>query len=204
MIEHVDAALTALVRAAVGPEVALRAEPPGPELAGDGAVLSLFLHRVVEDLTARAAAWTDELDEQGRVVARVLPPRRYRFCYLVTAWAAAGRAAEHACLGAVLAAMAPHRHVPVRYLPPPLRTGPSIELDVAHPDLPGVAADLWPSFGVPPRAGLDVVLTATLTPAALGPLATPPSTVDLGVAGGPPPAPPPSPAPAVPGRRIRE
>ncbi|WP_410586161.1 Pvc16 family protein [Amycolatopsis sp. lyj-23] len=203
MLEHVDAALTALVRAAVPPGVTLRPDPPGPDLGGDGEVLSVFLHRVVEDLTARAAAWSDELDEQGRVVARVLPPRRYRFCYLITAWAPA-REAEHARLGAVLAAMAPLLHVPGEYLPAPLRAGPAVGLDVAHPDLPGVAADLWTSFGVPPRTGLDVVLTVTMTPAALGPLPAAPSTVDLGVAGGPPPQPVPEAAAVPPARRIRE
>ncbi|WP_329056783.1 DUF4255 domain-containing protein [Amycolatopsis sp. NBC_01488] len=202
-MEHVDAALTALVRAAVPAGMALRSDPPGPDLAEGGEALSVFLHRVVEDLTARAAAWTDDLDQQGRVMARVLPPRRYRFCYLITAWAA-DRDAEHARLGAVLAAMAPHLHVPAQYLPPPLRTGPAIDLDVAHPDLPGVAADLWASFGVPPRAGLDVVLTVTVTPPVIGPLAAPPSTLDLGASGRPPRQPEP-PAPAnPPSRRIRE
>jgi Pvc16 N-terminal domain len=202
-MQHVDAALTALVRSAVPGSVELRFDPPGRDLLTSGEAISLFLHRIVEDVAARAASWTDELDERGRVLARVLPPRRYRFCYLITAWAT-DRAAEHRRLGDVLAALAPHLHVPAEYLPPALRDGPPVDLDVAHPELPGVASDLWTSLRMPPRTGLDVVLSLTTTPVVVAPLDAPPSTVDLGAHGGVPEPARPSTVADPPRRQIRE
>jgi hypothetical protein len=198
VIHHVDAAVTALVRSALPDDVDVRLDPPGS--GGDGVLV--FLHRVAEDVAARAASWTDELDERGRVVARMLPPRRYRFCYAVTA-CADDRAVEHAHLGAVLDTLACLLHVPVECLPPELRSGPPIDLDVAHPDLPGLSADVWATFGVPPRTFLDVVLSVTLTPKVVTPLAAPPSAVDLGVADARP-SPAPVAAATPPTHRIRE
>jgi hypothetical protein len=200
VIHHVDAAVTALLRTALPDEVDVRIDQPGADLPGD--TVLVFLHRVVEDVTARAASWSDELDERGRVVARTLPPRRYRFCYAITAWAE-DRTVEHARLGAVLDTLAGLLHVPVECLPPFLRSGPPIDLDVAHPDLPGLSADLWAVFGVPPRSFLDVVLSVTLTPKVITPLAAPPSEVDLGV-GAPVPTPAPVSAATPPQHRIRE
>lgn len=204
MIHHVDTAIVALVRSALPDGVEVRLDPPTPELAAAPAndVVTVFLHRVQEDVAVRASSWTDELDERGRVVARTPAPRRYRFCYMVTAWGR-DRTAEHARLGAVLAAMARCLHVPVECLPPELRAGPPIGLDVAHPDLPRLTADGWTSFAVSPRTCLDVVLNVTLTPPVVGPLPAPPAEVSLGVR-------PESPAPPVPAaaerprRRIRE
>jgi Pvc16 N-terminal domain len=199
VIHHVDAAVTALLRSALPEGVDVRIEPFTVASRGDAVVA--FLHRVVEDVTARAASWSDELDERGRVVARTLPPRRYRFCYAITAWAD-DRAVEHARLGAVLDTLACLLHVPVECLPPQLRSGPPIDLDVAHPDLPGLSADLWAVLGVPPRSFLDVVLSVTLTPKVITPLAPPPSEVDLGVRA---PVPTPAPVSALPPQhRIRE
>lgn len=200
MIHHVDAAVTALVRSALPDDVDVRVDQPGAEPAGDAVLV--FLHRVVEDVAARAASWSDELDERGRVVARTLPPRRYRFCYAVTAWAG-DRTVEHARLGAVLDTLACLLHVPVECLPPHLRSGPPVDLDVAHPDLPGLSADVWAAFGVPPRSFLDVVLSVTLTPKVVTPLPAPPGEVDLGVRAEAP-TPPVVPAAEPPRHRIRE
>jgi hypothetical protein len=203
VIQHVDTVVAALIRSAVPTGVDVRTDPPGTPTPGPaGDVVSVFLHRVEEDVAARAASWTDELDECGRVVARRLPARRYRFCYLVTA-SGADRGSEHARLGEVLVALAGWFQVPVEYVPPALRTGPPIDLDVAHPGLPGVSADLWTSFGVAPSTCLDVVLSVTLTPQAVAPLPAPPAEVVLGVAGEPPARVPPALADP-PRRRIRE
>lgn len=196
MIQHVDAALTALIRSALPGEVDVRLDLPG------AAPVSVFLHRVEEDVAARVASWSDELDERGRVVARSLPPRRYRFCYAVTA-SATDRTVEHTRLGAVLDTLSGLLHVPAECLPPPLRAGPPIDLDVAHPGLPGLPADLWAAFGVAPRAFLDVVLSLTPAPTLVTPLAAPPGEVDLGVRGEGP-VPPPAAAAEPLRHRIRE
>jgi hypothetical protein len=197
VIHHVDAAVIALIRSALPSDVDVRLD--SLDASSDGVLV--FLHRVAEDVAARAASWSDELDERGRVVARTLPPRRYRFCYAVTS-RATDRLVEHSRLGAVLDTLACLLHVPVEFLPPSLRSGPPIDLDVAHPDLPGLSADVWATVGVVPRSFLDVVLSVTLTPKVITPLAAPPRAVDLGVGG--PPAVAPAVAAEPPTHRIRE
>jgi hypothetical protein len=201
MLHHVDDALGSWLRLALPPEVDVLVAPPTRDwaLTVPGTVVNLFPHRIQEDVDVRAASWSDELDGQGRVIARALPPRRYRFCYLLTVWAGDGNG-EHEVLGTLLAAMARVDRLPCDGLP----VVGTVALDVAHPHLPGVTADLWTALGIPPRSHLDVVVTATLAAGSATPLHAPPSEVSLGVVGEGPPKPDPRPAVAKPARRIRE
>ncbi|MCS7477123.1 DUF4255 domain-containing protein [Umezawaea endophytica] len=205
MFHLLDDALESLVRSAVPGALDVRVDPPDATWARSeqDAVVDLFLHRVVEDVEARAASWTDAVDDHGRVTARTPPRRRYRCCYLVTAWCG-DRRAEHALLGAVLEALATHVRLPDEHLPDALRdNGTPVELDVAHPALPSVSAETWSALGVAPRAHLDVVLTAVLAPARSA-VAEPPSVVDLGVRRDAAVPAPRRNTPPPPSRRIRE
>ncbi len=197
MLHHLDAALTSLVRAVLPRAADVRLGPPED---APGESVSLFLHRVEEDVAVRASSWTDELDDHGRVVGRTMPSRRYRFCYLVTACAAT-EADRHALLGTLLTGMAQHLRVPPEHLPDALRDGGPVDLDVAHPGLATTPVELWTGLGLRPRTCLDVVLTTTITPSGT-PVPAPPSEVDLGV-GVPGPAERPAVAPP-PRQRIRE
>ncbi|WP_170156042.1 Pvc16 family protein [Umezawaea tangerina] len=205
MLHLLDDALGSLVRSAVPGALDVRVDPPDASWArsGEADVVGLFLHRVVEDVDARAASWTDDVDDHGRVTARTAPRRRYRCCYLLTAWCG-DRRAEHALLGAVLEALAAHVRVPDAHLPDLLRDPATpVELDVAHPALPSVTAETWSALGVAPRAHLDVVLTATATPARTS-VAAPPAVVDLGVRRDADVPAPRRNTPPPPSRRIRE
>lgn len=167
-------------------------EPGVPVLIGSpgeaGPAVGVRLRSIREDLTARNTGWQDRMDEQGRVVARELPPRRFRFHYLLTAHAADADA-EHALLGSILVGLARHGVVPAEHVPTTLReSGPPIGLELAHPDcpLPGCHP------GGPPDGGLDVVLIACWSPAPLVDLAPAPDTIMVGAGAiTPPPARPP-------------
>lgn len=205
MFNEVAATLRALLAADPALRVEVRFDPPGPSWADDGmARLGLFLHDVREDLSARMAAWHDERDDGGRVVARHLPARRYRLGYLVTAWSSSVDA-EQELLGAALNTFVRGETVPVEYLTPTLRaTALPVTLAVAHPDLPAAGTGLWRAFGIPPRTTLDLVVTTPLLGQASTGLAAAPETVALGVAPGGPPPPAPTPAPVGPRKRIHE
>ncbi|MGX7826382.1 DUF4255 domain-containing protein [Actinokineospora sp. 24-640] len=182
MLHHIDAALVSLVRSALPEEVDVRVEPPTRKwaLTVSDTVVSLFPHRIEEDVEARASTWTNHVDARGRVLARVLPPRRYRFCYLLTAWSDSRRA-EHEVLGTVLSALAGHVWLPPADLAPDMPVTGQVGIDVAHPNLPAAGEDLWSALGIPPRGHLDVVVTATMAPATVTALTPPPEEVVLGV-----------------------
>jgi hypothetical protein len=204
VFNEVAATLRALLRAEPVLRVEVRFDAPGPSWldTDDVARLGLFLHDVREDLSVRTAAWHEERDDDGRVVARRSPARRYRLRYLVTAWSSTVDA-EQELLGAALNVFASHETVPAEHLTHALRaTALPVTLAVAHPDLP--TAGLWPAFGIPPHATLDLVVTTPLLGQVSTDLAPAPDAVTLGVAAEGPPLPAPPPAPAAPRKRIHE
>jgi hypothetical protein len=206
VFNEVTATLRALLRADPALRMEARFDAPGPSWlsTGDTTRLGLFLHDVREDLSARVAAWQDERDEDGRIVARRAPSRRYRLGYLVTAWSSTVDA-EQELLGAALNAFVRGETVPVEHLTPALRaTALPVTLAVAHPDLPAANTGLWRAFGIPPRTTLDLVVTTPLLGQATTDLDAAPEEVTLGVDPGGPPPPAPTPAPAGPRKRIDE
>ena len=178
MLHNVDAALRSMLAEALPAGTAVRFDPPEPSWRGGKNTVGALLYRVVEDLTARAAAWTDARDEQGKVTARVPAERRYRSSYLVTAWAA-DPVQEHALLGAALAGLGGGPTVPLVHLSEDLH---DVEIAVASPEFPGAPMDLWSALGVAPRASLEVVLTAPVPRTPATDLAPAPDQINLGVA----------------------
>lgn len=203
MFHEIDAALTAVLRAAIEPAPAVWFGVPGQERADEHGV-GLFLHAVREDLEGRTAVWLDERDERGAVVARRPPPRRYRVCYLVTCWSSTVER-EHALLGHVLATLVEHEVVPAGHLTGSLRAAGTVRLDVAQAGLPTAPVELWSAYGIAPRAALDLVVTAPLAPAAITELRRAPEEVALGVDGGiAAPAAEPAPGIGPPRKRVAE
>jgi hypothetical protein len=202
VLGDIEDAVGALLRSVLPGGTGVVFEPPSPEWT-DGTV-SMFLHRIVEDVDARAASWADEVDAHGRVTARLPPPRRYRFCYLLTAWAQ-DRRTEQALISTVLGAMAGLLRVPSEHIPPAISDrGATVDLDVAHPGLPGAGPELWHALGIAPRTCLDLVVTSTLAPAATTPLPDAPREVVLGTRRSVPEPPGPVVAVPPPARRIQE
>ncbi|WP_410574420.1 Pvc16 family protein [Amycolatopsis sp. cmx-4-61] len=208
MLHHIDALLGSVVRGCLPREVGVRFDAPAKNWPEDLAlpVVDLFPYRIAEDIEGRAAAWSDEIDERGRIVARVLPARRYRVAYLLTVWAD-DTVEEHRLIGHALRGIArvgvPDR--PAGDVDEFLDRESPITMDVANPGLPSVPLDVWTALGIAPRAHLDIVVTATLAREVLAPLAAPPSEVALGASARGVPVPPPAQGvPEPPRRRIKE
>jgi hypothetical protein len=189
VLHEIDTALRALLRTALPEGTAVRFDTPDRD--GATPAVNLFLHDVREDLTARAADWAEQRNAAGRLVGRQPPARRYHVHYLVTGWSTDPEA-EHALLGIALATLALHDTVPEDHLVGSLREAElAVGLAVAHPDLPATPLEMWTALGIPPRAALDLVVTASLLPALVTDLAEAAARLDLGLAGQlPPPAEP--------------
>lgn len=175
MISEVDEALRRLLEGAEigGATVTLDrpdgGRPPGP-------VIALHLFGVTEELGLRANDndWEDVRDGDGRVRGRRPRPRWYRLDYEVTTWAE-GAAEEHRLLDAVLRRLVLHDTIPADHL-----TGSLLELglDVSlSSGRPRVAATI--AAATPPRASLELAVTAPLRPAISAPAAPPASSAIL-------------------------
>lgn len=177
MIDDLDATLKALLErelpAATVTATSISFEAPDDDFGSSGIALpaiDLFLYDVRENLELRSNEWLVERPEQGNLV-RHPPPTRVDCSYLLTAWASGGGPSraqeEHRLLAEVLKVL-------VRFptLPEDLLVG---ELKGATPELPMTrltpgrlqsAAELWQALGGPPRAALNLTVTAPVLAAA--------------------------------------
>lgn len=204
MLHEVDETLRRVLCAGLPARTPVTFDAPAAPSSAHGETVTVFLHSVQEDVSARATGWIDDRDERGRVIERRLVPRRYRLGYLVTAYAA-DVPREHELLGAVLAVLAENEAVPQDCLTGSLaEVGGPVTLAVADPHASGTAAGMWQALGVPPRCSLELVVTAPLTPRALPEVAAPPSAIDLGIGQETPPAEPLDATAARPAATIRE
>lgn len=184
MFHDIDAALRSLLAAGLPAGVAITFAGPPVDDGGAGGTVNVFLHQVCEDRSGRLGGFTEIRDDRGRVVARKPPSKRFRACYVVTGWAATVQR-EHELLGAALAALTVHDTIPHTYLTGVLAALESpVALAVGDVELPGTPAGMWQALGIPPRVGLDVVVTAAFAPEADTALARPAAVVDLGVGRG--------------------
>jgi uncharacterized protein DUF4255 len=202
VLHNVDAALRSMLADVLPAGTAVRFDPPEPSWRDGKDTVGALLYRVVEDVTARAAAWSDRRDEQGKVTARVPAERRYRASYLVTAWAADPER-EHALLGDALAGLGVGPTVPAAHLSEDLH---DVDIAVASPEFAGAPMELWSALGIGPRASIEVVLTAPVPLRPATDLSPAPEQVNLGVAapGAPIPSAPARPTPPRPRGRITE
>ncbi|SDI18413.1 Protein of unknown function [Actinokineospora alba] len=185
MFHHLDSALRSLLLTAMPGDTAISFDTPTRSWAGQkrtAPTLNVFLHQVRDDAKTRLGGWVDRRDETGRVVAREQAPREYRTCYLLTAWAAdVGR--EHSLLGAAVAVLAAHETIQAPHLPEPLvATGFPVTVSVADPALPCAGTDIWSALDIPPRCGLDLVVTTSIVPSVATDLTPPVRRIELGVA----------------------
>jgi Pvc16 N-terminal domain len=195
VIADVQHALRGLLTPLLPPACDVRFGPPADRAPGpDEAALVFFLAAVREDDTGNPD-WEDLRDDDGRVVARRPPVRRFDLRYHVTA-EAADTDAEARLLDAVLAAVDPGKRVPAELVGDAL-AGKPVLLRLGEP--------AYPLPGLPLRTALTVVANAPLVLPSV-PAAAPAEDIQLGVAA--PGRPAPRPAAAGPrgwrGRRIEE
>jgi hypothetical protein len=164
-------------------------DPPHRCADRPGELLSVFLDDIEEDYTGVAATWGELRDNEGHLVGRRPPGRRYRFTYLVTAWAD-GTEREHHLLGGVLLGCASCPSLPADALrgmlardghPVPVRGAP-------HRDGPEPARD---PFGPVVRTSIRLQVLVPYVSEALTDLAPAPRQVAVNSAGLPPAAPAP-------------
>ncbi|HEY8338358.1 MAG TPA: DUF4255 domain-containing protein [Egibacteraceae bacterium] len=169
MIHDVDESLRTLLERDVlnGAKVDLSFDAPTREWAAkrQGPTLNLYLYSIVEDTQRRRGQYEEVRDERGRVVQRVMPPRRFRLSYLVTAWTQRAED-EHRLLSAVLACFLSADVLPSEVLQGALADlGEPVRSTVALPLPPERSiSDVWSALGGEMKPSLDLVVTAPFPP----------------------------------------
>jgi hypothetical protein len=167
MIHDVDESLRALVKRDAlngsGVDVAFDAPTKDWVARRNAPVVNLYLYDIREDLSRRDTSWIDVRGDDGRVVERRLPPRRFRLSYLATAWTQRPED-EHRLLASMLAGFLQHE-----YFPPELLKGtlegeetPVLLTVALPPEDERKIADTWSALGGELKPSLDVVVTAPL------------------------------------------
>jgi hypothetical protein len=173
VIAEVSAALRALYSPLLPGGVQLRFGAP----TGDqGSALSVFLASVQEDPRAVPADWEDVRDEQGRVLGRQPPIRRFDLLYLVTAWAKDSER-EEALLDIVLTATVPTVRLDPKLLGGTLRGATQPVLVRLAPE----ATAVYASLDLPPRTVLGLSVNAPLIRPLSTDIAPPADQITLGV-----------------------
>jgi hypothetical protein len=167
MIHDVDESLRALVKRDAlngsGVEVAFDAPTKDWVARRNAPVVNLYLYDIREDLSRRDTSWIDVRGEDGRILERRLPPRRFRLSYLATAWTQRPED-EHRLLASMLAGFLQHEYFPAELLRGSLEGEETpVLLTVALPPSDErKIADTWSALGGELKPSLDVVVTAPL------------------------------------------
>jgi Pvc16 N-terminal domain len=194
VLNDVDQSLRSLIEAVVANTAAgdgqasVAFAPPTPDWADaqNGPVVNLFLYDIREDLDGQSSDEVDIRDDDGKVIGRLPPPRKYQLSYLASAWCGDAEA-EHELLGAILATVPDDPGIPAEHLTGRLADqGLPVRIKVATPVAGANTWDLWSALGTPPRTAVDIVVTAPLVPGLRTDLAPPAVKFELGVTKEPP------------------
>jgi hypothetical protein len=194
VLNDVDQSLRSLIQAAVaeagdgGEPPLVSFEPPTPEWADaqDGPVINLFLYDVREDLDGQTSDDVDVRGDDGKVIGRQRPPRKYQLSYLASAWCGDAEA-EHTLLAAILATVPDEPGIPDEHLSGRLvDQGLPVRIKVGMPVTRANTWDLWSALGTSPRTAVDIMVTAPLVPELRTDLAPPAVKFELGVTKEPP------------------
>jgi len=165
MIHDVDESLRTLVRRDVlnGANIEVSFEAPTRDWSSrrNAPTLNLYLYDIHEDLQRREIQHMEIRDDNGRVVDRRPPPRRFKLSYLVTAWTQRPED-EHRLLSAVLSCFLPLDSLPADVLRGEVADQPhALRVTIGLP-LPADRAisDVWSALGGELKASLDLIVTA--------------------------------------------
>lgn len=165
MIHEVDAGIRALIRrdAVNGGDVEVAFDAPTREWASKRTVptVDVYLFDIREDIRRRRVEPERVRDDDGVVIGRRRPPRRYRLSYLVTAWTQRPED-EHRLLSSVLHAFLPHEELPRDLLDGALAEEPQpIYLTIGLPPPPERSiGEIWSAMGGELKPSLELVLSA--------------------------------------------
>jgi len=169
MIHDVDASLAALIRAEAlaGGEAEVVFDPPTKEWASrrHAPAVDVFLYDIREDVSRRDISVNVIRDEDGNILDRRPPPRRFQLSYLLTAWTRRPED-EHRLLSQLLGAFAKHDRIPDEHLYGQLADQPlAVILKLALPMAEHRSiSDLWTALGGEMKPSLDLVVVAPLDP----------------------------------------
>jgi len=164
VIHEIDESLRRLVlRDAVnGSGVELSFEAPTKEWASrrNTPTINIYLYDIREDVQQREVEYEEIRDDEGRVVERRPPPRRYTLSYLVTVWTQRPED-EHQVLSSLLAAFLQFDRLPQDVLSETLAAQPyAVRTTVAlPPPRDRTLADLWSALGGELKPSLDLIVT---------------------------------------------
>jgi hypothetical protein len=164
VIHDVDETLRALVRrdALTGTDVDVVFDAPTKDwsVRRTGPTVDLYLYDVREDLRRRQSGISDQ-HVNGRVTARVQPPRWFKLSYLVTAWTQRPED-EHRLLSALVRCFLRADRLPPDLLAGSLANlGESLPVTCALPPPEDRAlSDVWSALGGELKPSLDLVVYA--------------------------------------------
>ncbi len=165
MIHEVDETLGDIVKRDVlnGSNVEISFDAPSREWAArrSSPALNFYLYDITEDLSRRDVSIRETRNDQGRVVARTVPDKRFRLAYLVTAWTQRPQD-EHRLLSSVLTCFLRFDALPSDDLKGSLGDASSaVRVTVGQP-LPKdrQLSDIWSALGGELKPSLDLVVTA--------------------------------------------
>jgi hypothetical protein len=164
MIQDVDDALRKLVLEAVnGSGVEASFDAPTKEWAAkrNAPTVNLYLYDVREDVERRQVEYEEVRNDEGRVVERRPPPRRFKLSYLVSVWTQRPED-EHRLLSTVIGCVMQHEAVPAELLGGTLEgNGHPAFMSIGLPP-PGTQklSDIWSALGGELKPSLDLVVSA--------------------------------------------
>lgn len=183
MIADVDLTIAAWLQRFVPKAGIVFAPVPTPDRpAKRGSVtLALVLVDIGEDPSCGEPGWSSVRDATGVMIGRGAPTRSYRLTYLIVP-TAADPLDEHRLLGQVLAGSQLEELVPQDLLVGDLA---AVQARVTARCAPHTRivdpSVLWGPWGISPRASLELTVVAPLPQQLVQDVASPPSSVDLGV-----------------------
>jgi Pvc16 N-terminal domain len=187
VIHDVDDALRKLVlRDAVsGSGVDISFEAPTKEWSArrTAPTINVYLYDVREDLDRREVEYEEVRDDDGKVVSRKPPPRRFKLAYLVTVWTQRPED-EHRLLSTLLACFLSYDALPTELVGGVLAEAQYRSLVTVALPTPAdrSLADVWSALGGELKPSLDLVVNApfdTARVAAAGPPVIGPPQVDV-------------------------
>ena len=169
MIHDVDASLSELLRAEAlnGGEAEIVFDAPTKEWVSrrNAPAVDVFLYDIREDVGRRDVMAQPVRNEEGVVVGRRPPVRRFKLAYLLTAWTRRPED-EHRLLSQLLAALVRHDRIPDGFLQGQLSGEPTpVLLQLALPPTQDRSlSDIWNALGGELKPSIDLVVVAPLDP----------------------------------------
>ncbi|QDY06329.1 MULTISPECIES: Pvc16 family protein [unclassified Micromonospora] len=189
MIWDVDLSVRAWLGHYLPADVPVVFDPPDRcAQRADGDLVSAFLLDVEEDSAGVSATWDELRDADGQLVGRRPPGRRYRFSYLLTAWAA-DTEREHRLLGDLLVGCASCTALPSGFLTGAVARANQPVVVRSAPRREGDTGSAWVGYGGTARTGLHLQLLVPFVPETQTDLAPPPREVSVNSGGGRPAGP---------------